>query len=118
MLQPALAGLVRLIEIGCIELLNHIPSGREFHRYINPQRAVSELQGNFRVFVVNDDGSVVMRAVEQGPQVGQMVLINSGLQSGEQVAIEGLLKLQDGATVKPKVVTFPPSEPSSDTAGS
>ena len=27
----------RLIEIGCIELVNRIPSGREFHRYINPE---------------------------------------------------------------------------------
>lgn len=31
----------RLIEIGCVELLNHIPTGRTFHRYINPKRAVS-----------------------------------------------------------------------------
>jgi DNA polymerase-3 subunit epsilon len=31
----------RLIEIGCVELLNHIPTGRTFHRYINPRRAVS-----------------------------------------------------------------------------
>jgi DNA polymerase-3 subunit epsilon len=30
----------RLIEIGCVELLNRIPTGREFHRYINPQRDV------------------------------------------------------------------------------
>src|SRR5262245_61512322 len=30
----------RLIEIGCIELFNRIPTGREFHRYINPERAV------------------------------------------------------------------------------
>ena len=28
----------RLVEIGCIELLNRIPSGQTFHRYINPQR--------------------------------------------------------------------------------
>ena len=27
----------RLIEIGCIELLNRIPTGREFHQLINPQ---------------------------------------------------------------------------------
>ena len=32
----------RLIEIGCVELLNHIPTGRTFHRYINPRRAVSD----------------------------------------------------------------------------
>ena len=32
----------RLIEIGCVELLNHIPTGRTFHRYVNPRRAVSD----------------------------------------------------------------------------
>lgn len=30
----------RLIEIGCVELVNRIPSGQTFHRYINPQRDV------------------------------------------------------------------------------
>lgn len=30
----------RLIEIGCIELLNRIPSGATFHRYINPERDI------------------------------------------------------------------------------
>jgi DNA polymerase III subunit epsilon len=30
----------RLIEVGCIELLNRIPSGQTFHRYINPERDV------------------------------------------------------------------------------
>ena len=30
----------RLIEIGCVELLNHIPTGRTFHAYINPRRSV------------------------------------------------------------------------------
>lgn len=28
----------RLVEIGCVELINHIPSGRHYHVYINPQR--------------------------------------------------------------------------------
>ena len=30
----------RLIEIGCIELVNRIPTGREYHCYINPERDV------------------------------------------------------------------------------
>ncbi|MBO0766471.1 MAG: DNA polymerase III subunit epsilon [Hyphomicrobiaceae bacterium] len=30
----------RLIEIGCIEIVNRIPTGREFHRYLNPERDV------------------------------------------------------------------------------
>ena len=28
----------RLVEIGCIELINHMPTGRQYHQYINPQR--------------------------------------------------------------------------------
>jgi DNA polymerase-3 subunit epsilon len=28
----------RLVEIGCIELLNRFPTGKTFHRYINPER--------------------------------------------------------------------------------
>jgi len=30
----------RLIEIGCVELLNGIPTGKAFHRYLNPERTV------------------------------------------------------------------------------
>ncbi len=32
----------RLVEIGCVELLNHVPSGRIFHVYINPEREVPQ----------------------------------------------------------------------------
>lgn len=28
----------KVVEIGAVELLNHIPTGRTFHKYINPQR--------------------------------------------------------------------------------
>lgn len=34
------AGGDRLIEIGCVEIINRIPTGREFHRYVNPEREV------------------------------------------------------------------------------
>ena len=32
----------RIVEIGCIELENQIPTGKVFHEYINPEREVSE----------------------------------------------------------------------------
>ena len=32
----------RIVEIGCIELENQIPTNKIFHEYLNPQRAVSE----------------------------------------------------------------------------
>ena len=28
----------RIVEIACIELVHHVPTGRKFHRYINPER--------------------------------------------------------------------------------
>jgi len=31
----------RVVEIGCVELYNHIPTGRKLHRFINPERSVS-----------------------------------------------------------------------------
>ncbi|TAL37166.1 MAG: DNA polymerase III subunit epsilon [Alphaproteobacteria bacterium] len=30
----------RLVEIGCLELMNHLPTGRHFQCYLNPQRDV------------------------------------------------------------------------------
>src|SRR5215207_2490448 len=42
----------RIVEIGCVELLNYIPTGRTFHVYINPQRPVS--QGAFEVHGLSD----------------------------------------------------------------
>ncbi|WP_449256746.1 DNA polymerase III subunit epsilon [Bosea sp. (in: a-proteobacteria)] len=30
----------RIVEIGCVELVNHCPSGRTFHVYINPERSM------------------------------------------------------------------------------
>jgi DNA polymerase-3 subunit epsilon len=32
----------RVVEIGCVELLNHIPTGRHFHVYLNPERDVPD----------------------------------------------------------------------------
>lgn len=28
----------RIVEIGCVELLNHLPTGQTYHQYINPER--------------------------------------------------------------------------------
>ncbi len=31
----------RVVEIGAVELVNHVPTGRKYHQYINPERAMS-----------------------------------------------------------------------------
>jgi DNA polymerase-3 subunit epsilon len=37
----------RIVEIGCVELVNHCPTGRTYHVYINPERDMPD--GAFRV---------------------------------------------------------------------
>jgi DNA polymerase III subunit epsilon len=32
----------RLVEIGCIEVINYVPTGRTYHQYINPERDMPE----------------------------------------------------------------------------
>ena len=32
------AGDDRIVEIGCLELVNHLATGETYHQYINPER--------------------------------------------------------------------------------
>ncbi|HJU15111.1 MAG TPA: DNA polymerase III subunit epsilon [Stellaceae bacterium] len=32
----------RIVEIACVELVHHLPTGRVFHRYVNPERDMPE----------------------------------------------------------------------------
>lgn len=32
----------RIVEIGCVELFNHLPTGKVYHQYVNPERDMPE----------------------------------------------------------------------------
>ena len=66
-----------------------------------PRKAVSELQGLFRVYVVGDGNEVAVREITLGPKTGHDVVIESGLNAGERVIVEGIQKVRPGMTVKP-----------------
>ncbi|HWZ99713.1 MAG TPA: efflux RND transporter periplasmic adaptor subunit [Candidatus Dormibacteraeota bacterium] len=67
-----------------------------------PQRAVTELQGSYQVFVVGADGKANVRAVTVGERVGTMWIVESGLKAGENVVVEGVQKIRDGVPVRVK----------------
>ncbi|MGB2890380.1 MAG: efflux RND transporter periplasmic adaptor subunit [Candidatus Acidiferrales bacterium] len=73
-----------------------------------PQRSVTELQGAYQVAVVGSDDKVTVRPVKVGERVGTMWIIESGVQAGELVVLEGLQKVRDGSTVRVKQ-TSPPA---------
>jgi membrane fusion protein (multidrug efflux system) len=70
-----------------------------------PQKAVSELQGNYQVAVVGSDNKVQIRPVKVGEQVGTEWIIEQGLKPGERVVAEGVQKVRGGMTVNPKPLT-------------
>ena len=43
----------RVVEIGCIELNHHVPTGRTFHTYLDPQRPMPDEA--FAVHGLSDD---------------------------------------------------------------
>lgn len=74
-----------------------------------PQRAVQmSPQGQF-VMAVDAEGKVSPRPVKVGGMAGPHFIIESGLQGGEQVIVNGLQKARPGAVVKPIPVDFAPA---------
>jgi len=67
-----------------------------------PQRAVSELQGNFQVAVLDQQNKVSIRPVKVGDRVGPKWIIADGLKPGDRVVVEGVMKLRPGMQVTPK----------------
>ena len=67
-----------------------------------PQRAVNELQGGYQVAVVGKDDKAEIRTVQAGERVGKMWVIESGLEPGDRVVVEGFTRVKSGEPVDPK----------------
>lgn len=66
-----------------------------------PQRAVQETQGRNFVWLVDPQSHALRRDVLMGQRIGENWLVQSGLQAGESVVIDGAQKLRAGSLVKP-----------------
>jgi len=69
-----------------------------------PQRCVSDLQGKYSLYVVNDSSKIERRDVETGPTVDSYRLITKGIKPGEKVVYEGIQKVREGMAVKPEII--------------
>jgi membrane fusion protein (multidrug efflux system) len=67
-----------------------------------PQKAISELQGQYSVFVVGEDNKVVARQVTAGEKIGRFWIIKEGINKGDRVILEGLQKIRSGMEIIPE----------------
>jgi RND family efflux transporter MFP subunit len=64
-----------------------------------PQEAVSELQGNQVVMVVDETNRAGMRPVKMGERLGTLWEVVEGLKAGDKVIVQGMQKTPPGAPV-------------------
>jgi membrane fusion protein (multidrug efflux system) len=65
-----------------------------------PQQAVQELQGLKSVYVVNAEEKAEPRPIIASHRLGNEWLVDSGLNPGDRIVVEGVGKIRAGATVK------------------
>jgi membrane fusion protein (multidrug efflux system) len=65
-----------------------------------PQTAVIEGSQGTQVFMVSEDSKAIARAVELGPVIQGMQVILDGLETGDQLVVNGQVALRDGADVQ------------------
>lgn len=83
-----------------------------------PQRCIQEMQGNYNVFVVNENNEVEFREIEVLTSYEtRYMIVSSGLAPGERVVYEGLQKVRSGAIVNPEVQDISNSESESQDNG-
>jgi membrane fusion protein, multidrug efflux system len=72
-----------------------------------PQQAVIEIQSMYTVAVVEPGNKAAFRVVKMGDRVGTDWIVTEGLKPGEQVIVQGYMKVREGTPVTPKPFVAP-----------
>ncbi len=79
-----------------------IPGSGVYEALLVPDAAVSADQNQKRLLIVKDDDTVEARIVKTGALFGRFRAIESGLEPGERVVINGVMHARPGAKVSPQ----------------
>ena len=79
--------------------------------FLVPQSAVQQGDRGAFVYVVGKESKAEMRPVQTGEWQGSNWVILSGLQAGERVILDNLLKVRPGAAIKPEPAGNTPAPP-------
>ena len=72
-----------------------------------PQQAVIEIQSMYTVAVVEPGNKAAFRVVKVGDRVGTDWIVTEGLKPGDQVIVQGYMKVREGTPVTPKPFVAP-----------
>ena len=80
-------------------------------RLVVPQPALQLDQAGSYVLLVNSQDEVEQRRVQTGQAFGSNLVVQTGLQAGDRVIVEGIQKVRPGVKVQATVVPPPASAP-------
>jgi membrane fusion protein (multidrug efflux system) len=66
-----------------------------------PKRAVQETQGMKSVLLVGADNTVMLRTIQPGETVGELLIVRDGVKPGDRVIVDGIQKARPGSKVNP-----------------
>lgn len=69
-----------------------------------PQSTIQQIQDKYFVFVLDSVNKVARVPVILGQYIGNTVVVNQGLESGDRILMEGYQKIREGMPVTPVVV--------------
>lgn len=70
-----------------------------------PQRAVQQTLGKYFIAVINSDGQAQNKEVVPGQKVGKFWIINSGIQEGDTIIVDGFQKANGAAQLDQNLLT-------------
>ena len=65
-----------------------------------PTKAILQIMDKNFVYVIGQDGTVSQKAVELGGTTGAFTIVKSGLVNGDEIVVDGLTKVKNGAKVQ------------------
>ena len=71
-----------------------------------PSRCIVSIQGKSNVYVVNNEGTAEMREIKIAASYGDLTLVSSGIEHGDQIVIEGLQMIRSGVPVETEKISF------------
>jgi membrane fusion protein (multidrug efflux system) len=80
--------------------------------YIVPQTAVLASDLGKHVYIVNEHNEAVIRPVSVGDWTGKDWVILNGLQAGDYIIVDNLIKLRPGMLVEPEITSEAPEQAS------
>ncbi|WP_437918196.1 efflux RND transporter periplasmic adaptor subunit [Sphingobacterium sp. LRF_L2] len=86
-----------------MNLTMNVQSTSTNEQTIIPFKAVQDQLGVYNVFVVNDSSQAEIRPVKLGLKVGDNVVVESGVEAGDKIIVDGIMNVRAGVKVAENV---------------